>query len=194
MYVAGLTVREIADRCHKNIATIHRHVRVREKYEPGFTAKHEAALKARGTNRPSTIWRRRAREALDFQSINGRLPRSDGDPKERSLYFWLAEQRLQFEHGVLPSTKVYLLRDLKGWDINKNKALLDEKWHARLNALIKFVAEHSRLPQYRSYSTENERQLGVWLHNQRQRRSRGRLPQSRIEELDSAVQNWCRNT
>lgn len=52
MYAAGLTVREIADRCHQNCSTIHLHFRVREKYEPGFHARHEAALKARGLTGP----------------------------------------------------------------------------------------------------------------------------------------------
>lgn len=47
MYAAGLTVREIADRCHQNVATIHAHFQSRERYEPGTRAKHEAALEAR---------------------------------------------------------------------------------------------------------------------------------------------------
>lgn len=41
MYRAGLTVREIADRCQQNVATVHLHLRVREKYQPGLHAAHE---------------------------------------------------------------------------------------------------------------------------------------------------------
>lgn len=54
MHLAGLTAREIADLCHRGAATVHYHLQRREHYEPGFRSKHEAALAARGKNRPST--------------------------------------------------------------------------------------------------------------------------------------------
>lgn len=55
MYAAGLTAREIADRCHQNVATIHAHFQSRERYEPGTRATHEAALAARGADRPTEL-------------------------------------------------------------------------------------------------------------------------------------------
>lgn len=82
MHLAGLTARDIADLCHRGAATVHYHLQRREHYEPGFRSKHEAALAARGKNRPSTIWRRRAKELAAFQSENGRLPRTTGSRTE----------------------------------------------------------------------------------------------------------------
>lgn len=86
MYTAGLTVREICDLCHQVPATVHLHVRVREKYEPGYQAKHEAALNERGPSRPTTQWRRRLAELADFYAANGRLPTTTGDHAECSLH------------------------------------------------------------------------------------------------------------
>lgn len=52
MYAAGLTVREIADHCHCNVATIHLHLQVREKYTPGLHTTHAAALARRDPDPP----------------------------------------------------------------------------------------------------------------------------------------------
>lgn len=190
MYAAGLTVREIADRCHQNCSTIHLHFRVREKYEPGFHARHEAALKARGPNRPTTLWRKRASEAIDFQTAHGRLPRGDGDAAERSLHSWLEGQRRTFERGEMPASKVVLLEDLVGWNIRTRQLELDGRWWDKLSALVEFVASTESVPRYKNYSTEQERVLGVWLHKQHQRRSENKLVQWRLETLDAALPGW----
>lgn len=190
MHLAGLTAREIADLCHRGAATVHYHLQRREHYEPGFRGKHEAALAARGKNRPSTIWRRRAKEAAAFQSENGRLPRTTGSRTERALHDWLAEQRRLLNAGELPPSKVVLLQDVAGWRADPRQLELDELWRTRLAALRQYVVENKCPPRYRKYASDTERFLGVWLHNQHQRRSKGILSAWRLEALDSVLPGW----
>lgn len=57
IFTAGLTAHEIADLCEQNIATVHLHLRNREKYDPDFFAKHMTALEDRGPYCITTKWR-----------------------------------------------------------------------------------------------------------------------------------------
>jgi len=190
MYTAGLTVKEIADRCHQNPATVGLHLRVREKYSPGFRAKHDAALAARDPDRPKTQWRRRLTEALAFQEAHQRLPRSDGDETESSLARWIADQRSAYAKGQMSVAKIILLDPLTDWHLNTHQRDLDEKWRSQLSALKDFVDSTGRLPRYRKYETEHERILGVWLHNQHQRRSENTLQPWRLTALNDALPSW----
>lgn len=47
MFTAGLTAREIADRCKQNIATVYLHLKKGEKYDTDFFAQHATELEAR---------------------------------------------------------------------------------------------------------------------------------------------------
>ncbi|WP_190264505.1 Helicase associated domain protein [Glutamicibacter nicotianae] len=122
LLLAGITVREIAELCHRGPATIHYHLRRREHYEPGFRAKHEAAVATRNNNRPSSTWRRQATELAAFHAEHERLPRSTGDRGERSLHHWVAVQRKEFQSGQLPAAKILLLQDVPDWHIDLGNA------------------------------------------------------------------------
>lgn len=191
MYAAGLTVREISDRCRQKVATVSLHLRVREKkYSPGLRATHEAALAARGPDRPSTLWRKRLTEALAFQETHQRLPRSDGDAVERSLAQWVADQRLSYTKGRMSVPKIVLLDDLRDWHIDVHQQELDQKWRHRLAAVKEFVDTTGRWPRYRKFESENERILGVWLHNQHQRRAEKMLQPWRLNALNETLPSW----
>ena len=109
MYAAGLTAREIADRCRQNVATIHAHFQSRERYEPGTRATHEAALAARGVDRPTVSWRKLLVEVLEFQKSHGRLPSYDGDDTERRLHRWVLKQRRAYRNNSMSIPKTVLL-------------------------------------------------------------------------------------
>ncbi|GAA0207765.1 helicase associated domain-containing protein [Glutamicibacter creatinolyticus] len=190
MYAAGLTVREIADRCRQNVATVSLHLRVREKYSPGLRATHEAALAARGPDRPSTLWRQRLTEALAFQDTYHRLPRNDGEEIERSLAQWVAAQRLSYMKGRMSVPKIVLLDDLRDWHVDPYRKELDQKWCHQLAAVKDFVDINGRLPRYRKFESEHERILGVWLHNQHQRRAENTLQPWRLKALNETLPSW----
>lgn len=190
MYLAGLTAREIADRVHRGVSTVHYHLRRRDYYDPGFQAKHEVALAARGKKRPSTTWRRRAKEVTAFQDEYGRLPSSKGDAAEHLLYVWIAEQRKQHDAGRLPLTKLTLLQNLNGWMLDPRQSELDDVWRNKLSAVCRFFEEQGRFPRYRTYQSDQERSLGVWLHNQHQRRNKKLLLPWRLEALNDSLPGW----
>lgn len=192
MYAAGLTVREISDRCHQIVATVHLHLQVREEYSPGLLATHEAALARRDPDRPTTSWRRRLDEVLEFHATNQQLPSSQGQAQEKSLAQWVASQRISYQKGKMGAAKIILLDRLPNWNVNQHQQRLDETWKAKLAAVVDYVKVTGSLPRYRNYATEHERSLGVWLHNQHQKRTKGHLTEWRKDALDKAVPSWHR--
>lgn len=190
LLLAGITVREIADLCHRGPATIHYHLQRREYYEPGFRAKHEAAAISRSKRRPSDMWRRQAKDLAEFQAQHNRLPRTTGDLAERSLHKWLAVQRKELQAGQLSAAKIMLLQDTPGWHLDPRQRELDDRWSTRFEALVQYFAECGQLPHYRAFSSERERTLDVWLHNQHQRRTEGKLVAWRCDALDHEFAGW----
>lgn len=190
MYAAGLTVREISTWCHQVYSTVHLHLQVREKYSPGLRARHEAAFAERGSNIPSTKWRNKLAAAVDFYQRKGRLPATSTDPAEQSLHHWICLQRRSFEGGDMPLSKRVLLGALPGWDQNAHQLALDQLWRSRLREFQIFVEAHERMPRYKNSSSELERRLGVWLHNQHQRRTQGDLVLWRLEALNAVASGW----
>lgn len=194
MLLAGLTAREIAEVCHRDVATVRYHLRRREHYDPGFRTKHEAAVAARGKTLPSAFWRRRVEEVAAFQAEHARLPRTTGEPAERALQKWLAARRRLLASGDLTPSMINLLQTIEGWAEDAHQRELDDLWRTKLAALIYYVHEHNQLPRYRTYATEDERTLGVWLHTQNQRRSEGTLLAWRNTALDTALPGWRSQT
>lgn len=190
MLLVGLTVREVAETCHRDVATVRYHLRRREHYDPGFRAKHEAAVTARENNLPSVFWRRRVHEVVAFQAEHGRLPRTTGGPTEQALQKWLATQRRLLTSGDLTPSKINLLQHIEGWAEDPHQHELDERWKAKFAALRQYVVVNNRLPRYRTHTTEDERVLGVWLYTQHQQRTEGTLISWRGAALDAAVPGW----
>ncbi len=190
MYAAGLTVREISTWCHQTYSTVHLHLQVREKYSPGLRARHEAALADRGPSIPSTKWRNRLTAVVDFYQAHGRMPAANDELVEQSMHLWLCSQRCAFERGDMPLSKKVLLEASPGWDQNSHQQQLDQLWNSHLQAFLDFVDTRGQMPRYRNYSSEFEHQLGVWMHNQHQRRSQGNLVAWRLEALNAAAPDW----
>ena len=187
MHAAGLTAREIADRCHQNFATIHAHFQTRERYEPGIRAKHEAALAARGANRPTTQWRKKLAEVLEFQKTHDRHPHHEGDEEsERRLHRWRLEQRRAYGNRLMPAPKIAFLEDLVGWNNDAHQQELDDAWRTRLVSLNEFAASNRRTPRYQNHSSEADRVLGIWPHIQHQERAEGTMMPWRLKMMDAA--------
>ncbi|MFB9164153.1 helicase associated domain-containing protein [Arthrobacter psychrochitiniphilus] len=194
MYEAGLTVREIADRCHQNRNTVDRHLKIREYYLPGLRARHKTAFAARDPDSPSTTWRRRLKEAQDFLDAHGRLPHHDGDATEESLHAWISFQRRAHHHGALSTPKLVLLRSLPGWEASSREQRLDERWLSRLTQFKDYLTATDQLPRYKNYETEHEHTLGVWLHTQHQKRAEKTLQPWRYEALKATHPDWRSRT
>ena len=194
MYETGLTVREIADRCQRRCNTVQRHLQVRELHEPGLRASHDAALKAREPNYPTTGWRRRLKEAQEFIALHGRLPNTGGDQTEQSLHNWIKGQRLAFNRGDMSKAKLVLLESLPGWNTATRERELDQQWHTRFSQFKDYIAATGQLPRHKNYETGHEHTLGVWLHIQHQKRIENKLRPWRLEALESALPDWRSRT
>lgn len=191
MYAAGLTVQEIADRCHAaSPNTVREHVKSRERYQPGTQTKHEAALAVREQDWPSTAWRRRLTQAQAFLAYQGRLPGYGGDRVESSLDDWIGLQRNAYHRGELSTPKIVLMGTLEGWNISARQREWNERWRQHLTELQAYVEDTGRLPRYKRYVTEHEHALGVWLHKQHQGRAEGWLRGWRHQALDAALPGW----
>ncbi|MGV2950813.1 helicase associated domain-containing protein [Glutamicibacter sp. AGC46] len=99
--------------------------------------------------------------------------------KQRNLHF----------KGQLSKTKIAILDRLGDWYISTQSSR-EVAWQGRLEALQEFVIMYDRLPRYRRYTSEHERTLGVWLHNQHQLRMGNRLSDSRLSALNAAIPGW----
>lgn len=190
MYLAGLTAREIAEYCHVNLATVHLHLKKRAKYQPDFRVLHENALALRHPDRPTFHWKSRLGQVKKFIVNNKRYPCSSGESLERTLFLWLARQRRSYKSGEMSPGKTYLLSQLPDWESFISEDYLEEKWQSSLNELAEYVHRFNALPRYHNYSSAVEHHLGVWLHNQHQKRSKGLLPKNRMAALEIIYPGW----
>ncbi|WP_141361803.1 helicase associated domain-containing protein [Glutamicibacter uratoxydans] len=190
MYRAGLTIREIAEHCHANVATVSLHLKVRDKYEPNLKDESQAALSKRHPDRPTTRWRQTCKQVIEFYAANQRLPERSSTAYENSMHEWLLRQRRSFERNQMSPGKIHLLEDLPGWRINQEKDNNERLWHSNLLSVVKFVNENNRFPKYHNYTSVKEKHLGIWLHNQHQKRSSNKLTNARLAALEECLPGW----
>ncbi|WP_350348530.1 helicase associated domain-containing protein [Agromyces sp. G08B096] len=132
-------------------------------------------------------WRSRARAAAAFIIRHGHPPTvRSPEPGARTLAVWLGRQRSLEAAGLLPeSRRTWLSRHLPGWHDHHLAT-----WRATAERLLDFRAEHGRLPTRAAGTSELERELGVWLANQRAAQRTGRLAADRCAWLDEHVPEW----
>jgi len=107
------------------------------------------------------------------------------DPDGFKLGRWAAERRKGYARGLLDPQLAADLEALPGWNWNVH----DDTWTASLEALHAFAGEHGHLRVPRDLLTGHGVQLANWLHAQRTKHIRGRLPSERAAALQ-AVPGW----
>ena len=103
-------------------------------------------------------------------------PRSK-DKRESELGKWCVQQRLRYGRGELDDERILILEGIEGWYWD-----LDEKWEVRLLSSRCFLSEHGHFPR-RKGGSKLERQLSVWLGNQRRLEKEGKLSRDKILAL-----------
>lgn len=109
---------------------------------------------------------------------------------ERSLAQWVALQRNAYRKGGMSAAKIVLLDQLGGWKVDVAQQRRDEHWKEMLEAVRVFVTATAQMPRYKTYASEHEHRLGVWLHRQHQARAESTLPSWRLTALNEAVPGW----
>lgn len=191
MYRKGITVGRIAAVCGAIQQTVSRHIRAQRLMHPDMETEH-LANRPSGSPRPAgPKWQVNIHALAAYLEGNGRYPTaSDPDPVTRRLAHWLSLQRCAHRYGRLSEERHRLMSALPGWTNNQRSEEAGERWPARLEELKAFRDGEGRWPRFRNAMGEAERVLGVWLHGQRQKASRGQLGPVEQHRLDATVPGW----
>jgi hypothetical protein len=121
-------------------------------------------------------------ELLEFKEKHGhtRVPLKYGE--NPPLGNWVKNQRILHRKGKLSEDHISRLNEVGFvWE-----AKVETSWEDRLLQLFEFTEEHghTRVP------CKHDRQLGMWVINQRMLRKRGSLTEDRIAKLDEIGFIW----
>lgn len=118
-------------------------------------------------------------------SLLEQYKRREGNYRDhgRSLSAWLHNQRQRQKNRTLKNWQADRLIKL---GINLNTVSPDDRWERMYYLLEKFKRRegHCNMPIKHE---EEGKKLGLWLHNQKQRKKRGQLKGSRVCRLESLV-------
>ncbi len=190
MYRGGLTRTRIAALTGTPAATVGYHLAVARAADPGLESAHEKAAVGKSP-RVSTHGLERVRELVAMVQDTGRYPsRMSRAAAERSLASWLERRRRDAAAGTLAPVLRDGLDVLPGWQ-GAPRALADEtRWRDRLAALAKYRAAGHDWPRHKATVTDEEHELGVWLHTQRYKARRGELDPAKLQALDESLRGW----
>lgn len=134
-----------------------------------------------------SAWRTRAQELAAFAAAHGRLPAvREADAAARGLAVWLSRQRSLAAEGRLADSRERWLRlHIPGWQDHNLGA-----WLTTAERTVAFRAQHGRLPTRAADADALERELAVWLNNQRNAGRDGRLTPERERWLAEQLPDW----
>lgn len=145
---------------------------------------------------PRPSWQRRLDEIVVFIRRTGRYPtQRSADKQERSLGYWLADQRAKERAGTLSPERVAALDILGQWRRSAKAAGERGLWDRRCGEVAQFIHKNSHRPRYKDGSA-HEKVLATWLAAQRVALNEGRLSVERSSALRRAFPGWdanCRN-
>lgn len=191
MYRRGLSPAKIAETCNVPVATIKWTLGRRSREDPGLKTEHQNNAPQTPENTLTPLWAARLGEFQAFLIKHGRPPKAKGgDALETRLARWLRTQRRLNERGMLSKDRLNALDRSGSWRQSYRKAHDENDWQRQLVRLVDFRLSERRWPTWKKPSGESERQLGTWLHAQRQAASRGQLSQQRRKQLDTAAAGW----
>ncbi|MBG0741825.1 helicase associated domain-containing protein [Paeniglutamicibacter antarcticus] len=193
MYRKGLPFGRIAELCHAPKSTVHRHLQVHGRTDPGLRQDHEANRPplTGPHRRPTDAWTQRFNQLQLFMVTHQRPPATTGQQDtEPSLARWLSQQRSAARHGRLGHAAEEALDSLGNWRTPQRTLHDGQRWIHRLTELRSFIDQERRWPRYKGPRTEEERILGVWLHGQKQKHTRNTLTPAQIWFLDERVPGW----
>jgi hypothetical protein len=96
---------------------------------------------------------------------------------------WLANQRTAKKRGLLTADRVARLEAVGvTWDVN------EDVWEQKVAALAKFRKQHGHSDVPQNYAIDPS--LGRWLSNQRTAKKKGRMPRTRVLQLEALGVVW----
>ena len=125
------------------------------------------------------IWDARFKELLDYRSEHGDC---DVPKRQGELGNWVGTQRTEYKSGKLEQGHIDRLNSIDFKWVLKEAAV---PWETRLNELVRYKTEHGDCDVPR-----RQGKLGTWVNHQRQQYKKGKLPQDRIDQLESIGFDW----
>ena len=125
-------------------------------------------------------WDERLDELMKYKTEHGHcnVPKSLGP-----LGVWVGTQRLQRRKDKLSEGRIEKLDDLGfNWGIARGTP---PTWDERHEELKEYKAEHGDCNV-----VQTQGPLGIWVHNKRARRKKGKLSEEEIQKLDDLDFNW----
>jgi hypothetical protein len=189
MYRGGLSRTRIAELVGVPAPTVGYHLRLACAADLGLRGAHEAAHA-----KPSRVTAKglaRMQELVAMVQQTGRYPfRNAESISERTLAAWLQRRRQDARIGTLASAYRDGLAVLDGWEGKPRTEAEEHRWQERLNDLVEYRAAGNDWPRHKASIIGTEHDLGVWLHTQRYKASRGQLDPQKAEALDGTIPGW----
>ena len=135
----------------------------------------------------SARWSTAAEALARFHATHGRLPGlAEVGSDACRLAAWLGRQRTAASAGALPADRERWLRlHVPGWRTPHLSS-----WLMTAERVAQFRGEQGHLPTRRNSAPPLERELGVWLNNQRTAARSARLAPERARWLDEQLTGW----
>lgn len=190
MYRHGLGRRQIAELAKVASATVGYHLGVARRLDPSLKTEHDAAT-GRKPSKVTSQGIQRMQQLVTLVQETGRYPsRHSGSEAERNLAAWLQRRRQEARAGTLPLTFRDGLAVLPAWQTPSRADADENRWQARLLALVKYRAAGHDWPRHKGAVSREEHELGVWLHGQRHKLRSGEISSEKTDVLDSNVPGW----
>lgn len=172
-----------------------------------FSDMEEKSNHTRTKNKWDAKWEKRFEELKQFKEENGHCNVATQSEESKSLGKWVYSQRHRRKEGLLTEDQIKLLDSLGfNWNLRKRKEngfqdncldspqLEDMKpavgipFEARVKELEEFRRIHGHCNVSR-YKKPYEK-LGRWLYDQKRRKQKGLLAESRLLQLEALGVEW----
>ncbi|MDR6556612.1 DNA-binding transcriptional ArsR family regulator [Arthrobacter pascens] len=185
----GLSGKKIAELTGAPQPTVSHHLSAAWSVDRELKTDHEAAAgKPAPPSLPGII---RMHHVILMVQETGRYPsRHSDDASERKLAAWLRRRRRDARAGILAPELRDGLAVLPDWQRKPRDVAGDAIWRDQLAALVAYRLGGNDWPRRKAADTEQEYELGFWLHTQRFKLRRGKLSSEKAEELDAALPGW----
>ena len=141
-----------------------------------------------GTQSPQEAWGKMLERLVAFHAENGHAFVPQAYPQDRKLGRWVMTQRQKRRKGKLTAAQIKALDRLNiDWSPFGSENFND-RWKSMLARLLAFCEQvgHCRVPA----GWKDDPQLANWVGVQRRQFKCGKLPQDRIQLLDSMGFDW----
>ncbi|WCK57351.1 Helicase associated domain protein (plasmid) [Aneurinibacillus sp. Ricciae_BoGa-3] len=134
-------------------------------------------------NEDTELWNIKFTEIAEFQKKHGHCLIQAEDEENAKLAIWSRNQREKYRKGKLTEEKIAKLNSIGFmWNI------IPANWGRMFNELKRYQNEHGNCNP--SVHSDTDKQLGIWVYEQKRAFKNGTLSEDRIQKLNSIGFLW----